>query len=159
MIIIAGIDPGATGGIAFHYTYDEPGENEWVILPLPRNGDGSLEVKRLHHVLKFTDFVYLESQFSGTGNRIVKEQGAIEAICELLNIKVVTVQSRTWKRAIIPDAGKGKPEQKAAMIAKCLALGIQLPTLKPAGTKLHDGCADAVGIALYGVQQLQKERK
>lgn len=156
MIIIAGIDPGATGGIAFYYTYDEPGKNEWVVLPLPRNGGGSLEVKKLHHVLKFTDFVYLESQFSGTGNRIVKEQGAIEAICELLGIKVVTVQSRTWKKAIIPNAGKGKADQKAAMIAKCLAMGIELPTLRPTGTKLHDGCADAVGIALYGVQKEKK---
>ena len=155
MIIVAGIDPGATGAYALMSQDGRP----MSISPLFRKDDGSLDVKVLHLALGLNSVkvVYLESQFSGTGNRIVKEQGAIEAICELLNIKVVTVQSRTWKRAIIPDAGKGKPEQKAAMIAKCLALGIQLPTLKPAGTKLHDGCADAVGIALYGVQCAMKD--
>lgn len=156
MIIIAGIDPGATGGIA----HMSPDDNEVAVCPMPRNKDGSLDVKTLHWLLSPNSFirvVYLESQFSGTGNRIVKEQGAIEAICELLNIKVVTVQPRTWKRAIIPDAGKGKADQKAAMIAKCLAMGIELPTLRPTGTKLHDGCADAVGIALYGVQCAMKD--
>lgn len=140
---IAGIDPGITGGVCVS---PSPGIYRPPV-PLERKPDNTLDAIWLYHLLKKSEVetVCLEAQFKGI--KIVQETGMVLAVCDLLGVHVAVIHPLAWKKLVIPEAGKA---QKFAMISRCLKDGIPLPNLKPKSKKLHDGCADAYGICLYG---------
>jgi hypothetical protein len=159
--LIVGIDPGKQGAIAFLEIVPADSPVVVKVVPLPRTETGSgLDVIALYHLINrmnecpnYTKKILVEAQWHGVGGKIVKELGAIIAICQIVGVDVVEVQPLAWKKVVIPGFIKGKDAQKGAMIQKCADWGIQLPTLTKNGKKLHDGCADAIGIAYYGVQK------
>jgi len=53
---------------------------------------------------------------------------------------------------MFPDQKTNKDKDVA--IKYCLEAGYELPTLRPKGKKLHDGVADSICIALYGLKDL-----
>jgi hypothetical protein len=96
---------------------------------------------------------YVEIQQIRSGNRgnllIGENYGRILAVLEMMDITIRLVRSGDWKKALFP--GQKTQGNKDISIQYCLQAGYELPTLRPKGKKLHDGVADSICIALYGL--------
>lgn len=167
-MIVIGIDPGKYGGIVFM----DMGKN-CKTFPLPLTGNridvGSLQELIYEtglHDVSFWDraaggnvewaIAYVEIQqvrHGNMGNLLIGENyGRILAVLELMDITIRLVRSQDWKKAMFP--GQKTAGNKDISIQYCLDAGYELPTLRPKGKKLHDGIADAVCIALYGLKEI-----
>jgi len=158
-MIVVGIDPGKTGGIAFL----EKGKNcEGGLYKMPINVSkvdvGELQTIFLEHLSTGEEHqVYIEKQQVRARQRggalIGENYGRIVAVLELLELTTIEVIPRVWKSTLFPD--QVTAGNKEISIQKCINEGYDLPTLKPTGKKLHDGIADAICIALYGWKKLE----
>lgn len=159
-MIVVGIDPGKQGGIAFMVR-----GKDCKAFPLPIV-DRKVDVGKLQELIienctamDFGGHVYafVEVQQIRSGNRgnllIGENYGRITAMLDLLTYSTEEVHAWDWKKALFP--GKKTKGNKEISIKRCLDEGYDLPTLKPAGKKLHDGIADAICIALYGLKKLE----
>ena len=168
-MIIIGIDPGKYGGIAFM----NKGENTRAF-PLP-TVDDRVDVGKLqemiyeigYHEVNFWGrahggeaewaIAYVEVQQTRAGNKgnllIGANYGRILAVLELMDISIREVTPRKWKGSLFPDQ---KTEgDKDVSIKYCVEAGYDLPSLRPRGKKLHDGVADAICIAVFGVKDAE----
>ena len=156
-MVVIGIDPGKTGGIAFM----DPSLNcQTFKMPIYPNSNridvGKLQEIFLEKAFKTLLFgekiAYVERQQVRHGQRggsiIGENYGRILTVLELLDISYKEVLPWTWKGWLFP--GKKTDQNKKIAIEWCVDQGYELPTLRPKGKILHDGVADAICIAKYG---------
>lgn len=157
-MIICGIDPGLDGGLAFL-------DGEGRILGLHcmpvikgnrkgcRGGKSTIDLAEVRRLLPVVGMLVLEDVYAfkgqGAGGALNfgKGWGAIYGLAVAQDMSVRIVKPQTWKAAIL----KGTAKDKAAAIRYALDRwpGVDL---KPGRkTTYHDGLADALGIAAYGL--------
>ncbi|MDW8224381.1 MAG: hypothetical protein RMJ82_15670, partial [Gemmatales bacterium] len=72
--------------------------------------------------------------------------GGIVGCCETLEIPILFIQPTIWKKVLFPEKWKEKL-QKSDIIAYCQTrFGSKIPK--------HDGIADAICIALCGIEKI-----
>jgi hypothetical protein len=143
-MMILGIDPGQSGGLAF-IDFDS---RQCHLYPMPLRGS-RVDVYTLQDLIiqHAPQRAYLEAQRVKGNQRgqalIMLNQGRLEATLELCDVGYSLLDPKVWQKAINVSGDKNEHIDHAA--AYC-----QIPTLKPNGRKLHDGIADAVCIAVAG---------
>jgi len=154
-MVVIGIDPGKTGGIAFMNS-----ESNCKAFPLPIEIN-RVDVGKLQEIIleqaqytpvRYKSVAYIERQHVRAMQRggilIGENYGRVLAVLDLLEIPYVEVLPYTWKGTLFP--GVNTKGDKEITVKRCLDQGYKLPTLRPNGKKLHDGVADAICIAAYG---------
>jgi crossover junction endodeoxyribonuclease RuvC len=158
-LIICGIDPGLDGGIAI---LDGDGKILRLI-PMPiikagrkgcRGGKASLDLGAVNEAIPLTSsMVVLEDVYAIKGQgasgalNFGKGWGSIYGLVRGAGTPIMVVKPQTWKASIL----RGTAKDKAAAIRYALDRwpGVDL---KPGRrTKHHDGLADALCLAAYGL--------
>lgn len=155
--MIAGIDPGYTGGIAILSDNGNAISNLYD-MPILDIGKGKkyLDGNRIREIFLECEVkvVFIEKAQTMPGQGIsstgayMKAAGIIEGICIGMEISYELVHPMSWKRAILKDMPKGKE----ASILKCKQL---FPGWTLNRKKDH-GICDAALIALYGIRNILK---
>jgi hypothetical protein len=146
-MMILGIDPGQSGGLAF-IDFSADGVLSSTLYPMPiRAGRVDVDAMKDLIIQHKPQRAYMEAQRAKSGQRgqalIMLNQGRLEAVLELCDVGYSLLDPKVWQKAINVSGDKNEHIDHAA--AYC-----QIPTLKPNGRKLHDGIADAVCIAVAG---------
>ncbi len=158
---ILGIDPGKTGGLAIAEMYD----GKWLINPyvLPVGGRWvdvcALQDFLIYHSPShtFIEKQQIRGRQSAKGNMtIAGNYHRVLSVLELCGIEYAEVEPKTWQKAILPGI-TGRENLKLAAVTYAQGTGVHIPTLRPNGKILHDGCADAVCIANYGIRSITLE--
>lgn len=146
-MIIAGIDPGKSGGIA---TIDESGLISVTAMPIAgKMYDGP----RINEFIRRVDLVVIEKVSARPGQGVTgmfnfgMGYGMLQGICLGAGIPYELVRPQEWKNLVL----KGTPKDKDAAIAYCrhrFPSVSLLPT--PKCTKPSDGIADALCLMEYG---------
>lgn len=148
MSVIAGIDPGLKGGIA------ALSEHEHIAIPMPLVGK-EVDVSTLVAFLRGikVDLVVIEKaqsmpkQSSQSGFNYGVGYGDIRGGMKALGIPYVEVRPTAWKKLVLA----GTKRDKSAAV-EFVARRYPVIDLIPEGCrKPHDGIADAVCLAHYGI--------
>ncbi len=152
-----GVDPGLEGGLAFVSLNDADKRGVYKMPIKPSRIAAGNEVDTAavwqlflkHH----PHTVFIEKQQTVHARGAIKNgmnMGRLVALCELSNAPFDLVAPVTWESRMIPDwKEKSRKEKKEWAIEYAQSIGFNIPTLKPTGQKLHDGCADAVCILAW----------
>jgi len=139
--MIAGVDPGLTGGIAI---YDGGTYN---VFPMPVVGK-SVNALALLGLLDGVSRVFVEVPYLSGGNGGTLTSGAnygrILAVCEMAGIPVTLVTPSVWTKKMLGKTGGDK--SIAADWVRRNYPNVDLPPTKAARV----GCIDALLIAEYG---------
>lgn len=171
---IAGIDPGASGALAFLSLDREAPDPILHVLDLPfysvrtstrsRSRSRSVLDKARLKALLLDEapgplrHVFYEDQIAAPGQSVValsttfRNLGAIEALLSLLDLPHTCVRPSEWKASILRGSPKGN---KAASVDRVLQLFPKAPVRGPRGGLLHDR-AEAILIALHGRKALRR---
>jgi crossover junction endodeoxyribonuclease RuvC len=153
---IVGVDPGINGGIAF---FENTLLVSVVCTPIIKNEKkkNTLDNYRIGKMIQnfAPDYVYIEKVGAMPGQGVTSMfnfgfvTGCIYGICGGLGIPIREVRPQEWKKTIL----KENDHDKDAAVAFCLEnfADIDLKRTKRC-KKDHDGMAEAVCIALYGLQ-------
>ena len=145
-MIIAGIDPGKSGGVAVIGDDGVP----WP-KPMPMNGD-DVDVTIMADYLSGIDMVWIEQSqpvplFGAKGN--FKLGGTYHSLCTMLrcwHIPYQVVRPQEWMKLVF--AGMAKPKKEDKIKQSVIYCQRKYPNL--AIKKTQDGMSDAVCIAEYG---------
>ena len=153
-MILCGIDPGKTGGIAF---YDTGHEVIMAGKKMPLNDDKMVDVCTIQDWLinAKPSHVYIEKQSvygtQGGGLTIGTNYGRLTAVVELCGLRMHEVTPREWQAALGINGGH------EAHVQWCLDNWHNVPwsSYKQDGTPTaravrHDGVAAAICIAVAG---------
>lgn len=151
-MIIAGIDPGLKGAIAFHY----PRAERTIALPLPVSG-GEIDGNTFAQLLKEyqPDLVVVEKVASMPGQGVSstftfgKGYGVLLGVLSGLGISTELVTPQAWKKAVLA----GSTKDKDVAIAYCRRVYPSVSLVLPGCRKPHDGIADSLCIMTYGVRK------
>ena len=139
--MIAGVDPGLTGGIAIH-----DGET-YNVFPMPVVGK-SVDVLALRGLLDGVSRVFVETPFLSSGNGGMLTSGAnygrILAVCEMAGLPVTLVRPADWVKKMLGKTGGDK--SIAADWVRRNYPNVDLPSTKAARV----GCIDAILICEFG---------
>jgi len=139
--MIAGIDPGQTGGVAI---YDGGTYN---VFPMPVVGK-SVDVVNLRELLQGASRVFLEVPYLKGANAGTLTSGAnygrILAVCEMAGFPVTLVRPSVWTKKMLGKTGGDK--SIAADWVRRTYPNVDLPSTKAARV----GCIDAILIAEFG---------
>lgn len=160
-VITIGIDPGLTGAVAFVDSRGSCVVEDLPTVDLPGNGmvkrriDGRAlaDLLRRHVPAADAALVVVEDVHAIGGSAVqtmgsmMRSLGAIEAVLEVLKLRVEMVKPQAWKRHF------GLKSDKAASLATARALypGAAATALKLAK---HHNRAEAVLLAHYGQKEL-----
>ena len=152
-MIFVGIDPGKTGGV--YFLDGISGTGFGVPMPLDSNGDACvstlqqylLELCQDWDVPHYNVYVLIEEQ--QRGKKISFQEGRLTACIDLLDMNRMSVRPQVWQKRIFSNLEEVPQDTKQASMVFCELMGIELPTLTPTGTLLHDGIADAYCMAVY----------
>jgi Holliday junction resolvasome RuvABC endonuclease subunit len=169
--VIAGIDPGLTGGIAIYNQAD----GEWLYigeLPVVIEKDPkgkkkdvkSIDVVALAKLLKEynVDYVFIEKVHAMPGQGVTsmftfgEGYGRVNAVAELCTKEVRRMTPQVWQKIVFGSTDKTTPPKERAV-----ALAIRLigkPPMKHRGRVPHLGMCDAVCIARAGSVSLNMLR-
>lgn len=156
---VVGIDPGLKGGIAILSDTDSP-----AVIPMPVAGK-EIDVHYIKGWLGglagFPVYVWIEKVHSMPQQGVAStfnfamNYGVVIGAVQSLGYPLQLVAPQTWKKVILKDTDRSK----AAAIAYVLR---RFPDVNlyetPRSRTLHDGMAESVCIAEYGLLQLQKEQ-
>lgn len=149
-MIVAGLDPGLKGGIAF---MDE--DDPLMAAPMPKL-KSIVDVVELSNMMKSMEprRVYIERQSilagQGAALTIGSNYGRLLAVCELLGVPYTLVTPGQWKkRCGFPTGCKGKEKAEAAF--ELVRRDFGDPVVQKLGLKVtRDGPVEALLIAKYG---------
>lgn len=170
-MIIIGIDPGQTGGLA---RVDVPFESATSFLvtpmptiPKPKGGSRLLSLATLTDQLRYWRFpensvcrVFIERAHAMPKQGVTSMFnygmgfGQIEGILAALTIPYTMVEARTWTKAMWEGTSDGDPKARSLIVARRLFPGVKLTVGK--GTVPHKGIVDALLIAEYGRRSLSR---
>lgn len=155
-MIIIGIDPGKKGGIAT--LVDGAICN---VYPMPLGGN-EIDVKKLGWYISSVQpdcAVWIEKLHPMPKNgsisafRLGENYGTIKAIVRAMGVSLFEVPPQTWKKVIL----SGTDKSKAAAIDFCLKTWPGVNLLPTERSRMpSDGMADALCIALFGLQEWRK---
>jgi hypothetical protein len=146
-MMILGIDPGQSGGLAFIDFYAD-GVLSSTLYPMPIRA-GRVDVDAMQDLIiqHKPQRAYMEAQRAKSGQRgqalIMINQGRLEAVLELCGVGYNLLDPKVWQKAIGVSGSKAEHIEYAGQYC-------HIPTKFPKGRKLHDGIADAVCIAVAG---------
>ena len=159
-MVIIGVDPGKKGGIAVI------GENKEIIslTPMPLIGGKTIDANALANLFEVADSVmYIEKVNAMPKQGVVSMFnfgfgcGLIEGIAAAFSIPYYKITPQTWMK-IMHRGCDGKLDTKSRSIQ---VVKRQFPNLSllatPRSKKDHDGMAEALLIALYGLGQERPE--
>lgn len=157
MFNIAGVDPGASGGIV--YLGDDPITYEMPVFLITKGKSQRRQINIPAFIEIFEDnrpeHVFIEkvsAQF-GNGASAAFSFGWNCSIVEVtmcaLKIPFTYVTPMTWKKAMDCPADKDGARQRASQLLPALAHNWSL--------KRQDGVAEAALIALYGIRKLSPQ--
>lgn len=150
--LIAGVDPGATGGVCF---YDLENERVVHIASMP-DPEGFIEIFKQYK--KQLKIVFVERQWAHSKQGLVSaftlgtHYGILQGILTTLKIPFVTVAPQSWQCYFF-----GKDGLKGRKFVKKLSLE-KAKELHPEAEIKHDGHSDAVLIAEFGKILLSDEK-
>lgn len=142
---VCGIDPGFRGGLAL---LDVSGNLDDVI-PMPVSG-GEIDVKTVYDYVQQAQVAYIEkvNAYAGGSRSSAFSFGrnleAVVAPCRLAGLTLRWVIPSRWKPAMLGHTGGTKEESVA--LAKSIYPSSRIGN--------HDGMAEAILIALYGIRYL-----
>ena len=145
-MIVIGIDPGQTGGIAIIRDGDVT-----CALPMPVIEKG-LDAKAIRDVIHVADFVVMEKVSAMPKQGMVSTfhfgvgYGMLQGIILTLGIPLRLVTPQAWKKEILA----GTTKDKAASIDYCKRVYPYINLIPKGHRKPHDGIADAILIADFG---------
>jgi len=148
-MIVIGIDPGQTGGIAIIRDGDVT-----CALPMPVTEKG-LDAKAIRDVIHVADFVIMEKISAMPGQGVTGMfhfgvgYGMIQGIVITLGIPLRLVTPQAWKKEILA----GTTKDKSASIDYCMRVYPSVNLIPIGHRKPHDGIADACCIAEYGYRK------
>lgn len=149
--LIAGVDPGATGGVCF---YDLENERVVHVASMP-DPEGFIEIFKQYK--KQLKIVFVEKQWAHSKQGLVSaftlgtHYGILQGILTTLKIPFVTVSPQSWQCYFF-----GKDGLKGRKFVKKLSLE-KAKELHPEAEVKHDGHSDAVLIAEFGKALLSNE--
>ena len=150
--LIAGVDPGATGGVCF---YDLENERVVHVASMP-DPEGFIQIFRQYK--KQLEIVFMERQWAHSKQGLVSaftlgtHYGILQGILTTLKIPYVTVAPQSWQCHFF-----GKNGLKGRKFVKKLSLE-KAKELHPEAEIKHDGHSDAVLIAEFGKILLSDEK-
>ena len=150
--LIAGIDPGATGGVCF---YDLESERIVCTTSMP-DSEGFIKIFKQYK--KQLKIVFVERQWAHSKQGLVSaftlgtHYGILQGILTTLKIPYVTVAPQSWQCYFF-----GKDGLKGRKFVKKLSLE-KAKELHPEAEIKHDGHSDAVLIAEFGKILLSDEK-
>lgn len=152
-MIIAGVDPGKTGGIAVCDT-ENPGRIK--ACPMPVSGK-EIDGEMLARYLSDVNLVILEKVAARPGQGVSSMfkfgmvYGIVQGVCLGRKIPFELVTPQRWKKIVLADTKKDKD----AAISYCRR---RFPDVSLLATersrKPHDGMADALCLMEYGRRQI-----
>jgi hypothetical protein len=164
-MIIVGIDPGLTGGLAF---ITDKNLCQVYAMPTKKKESGGVGINTVK-IARFLrtiqpDHVFIEEvmSFSGASNNHsikVSSQnwGRIVGILELLDISYSIVDCRLWQKQLgVAKAVKGVKDVKDRIYARAQVIFPDVNFVPEGKTAFHDGMVDAAMIAKYGLNVLTK---
>ena len=149
--LIAGVDPGATGGVCF---YDLENERVVHVASMP-DPEGFIEIFKQYK--KQLKIVFVERQWAHSKQGLVSaftlgtHYGILQGILTTLKIPFVTVSPQSWQCYFF-----GKDGLKGRKFVKKLSLE-KAKELHPEAEVKHDGHSDAVLIAEFGKALISNE--
>ncbi|MCP5016905.1 MAG: hypothetical protein GY938_16795 [Ketobacter sp.] len=158
---ILGIDPGKSGGIAL--IDGERVVNTWIMPTTPEpkkriNTPALIDILSAHDV----DKIYIEEQWvkKGQGGALTigKNYGRILGILELGVAPIIEVRPKVWQSRMLAMQMYKTQNTKQASILYCRDRGWDVPmTSNYKNATPHDGVADALCIAAYGMELARVE--
>ena len=155
MAFCAGIDPGATGGLAVVST-DLREAHAWIY-----PGDVTLAAELLREVWG----EYRPDLFCLEHVRSMPKQGVAstfafgrafglwEGLLAGLSIPWIYVTPQVWQRKLLDPGGKGTTKERSLSMARRLFPGVDLKRKK------DHGSADALHLARYAIRELRGQRQ
>lgn len=141
------IDPGKNGGFC---VYDTAAANFEIVRRLPHDGD-RVDVGKLQEIIvnHRIDRVVIEVQHARARQRgqglVMLNYGRLTAIADLCSVRLDELTAQVWQAALHGCA----TSDKHRTIDYLLERGYHVPmTSSRANASYHDGCSDAMGIAL-----------
>jgi crossover junction endodeoxyribonuclease RuvC len=155
-MILAGIDPGFSGGITI---YDNNTLVDCIIMPIEEkeNGKNKINGKEIYRYLTTNkvEIVYLEHvhAFAGQGRTSIwnfgEGVGMVKGVCESIGISYVEISPQRWKKLVLGEKYIHDEKSGAIQFVKDTYPNVNL--LKSARCKVpHDGKADSICIGHYG---------
>lgn len=169
MVVVIGIDPGLTGGVAAVYPHSKRcAVRDLPTTQLPGNGLVKRRLQGRDFALMLRDLagadmamhVYVEQvRTMGGKNNAVQTQGsllrtlgAIEAALDILRIVPVMVEPRAWKAHF--GLARLPQETVAAFKARSLAMARKLYPDADLPLAKHQNRGEALLVAHFGASQL-----
>jgi hypothetical protein len=149
-MVILGIDPGKHGGLCFWN--DSSGDT----YPMPMR-ENEVDVCRLQELIIQHDpeFAFLEQQQSRARQQgqgvIMQNFGMLLATLRLCDIPTAVVTPQMWQGALGLSGDKAEHIRFAEMFVNIPYTAYNNDGSPRANASLHDGIADAVCIARYGL--------
>ncbi len=173
--MVIGIDPGKSGGIAVVTSTSFDAD------PMPVSSDGLVDCRQLAQWISDKRSVWgsgkdvsvwIEDVHAMPGQGVCsmfsfgRGLGAVEGVCGALGLAIHRVRPQEWVKEAqrvlgehgVDPGASGKVKGKGAVWAKRIWPDVRLQAT-PRSKKDHDGMADALMIAWYGMRFLESKRK
>lgn len=161
--LVIGIDPGLSGAIAAIKVGGGVEVVETTVMPLVSGEIDIRAVTRLVSTGLLSRLVVIESVHSmpkqGVSStfKFGKAFGILLGVCGALRIPYILITPQQWKKTVL--YGLDWKQNKGASVTFVQRRFPDLSLLAtPRCKKPHDGIADAVCLAMFGVNQFLKER-
>jgi len=159
-VIIIGIDPGLSGGIALYDTK----YNTWIVYVMPVEKKTGIHVAEIH--ARFCSYIHdwsdtlavIEKVHAMPGQGVTSMftfgmgYGKVIGLLETLEIPYLNPTPQQWKKRILEGTTKDKDATIAYVKQRYPAISL-LPTQRC--TKPHDGMADAICLCEYGMKEVK----
>lgn len=148
---IVGVDPGKSGGLACIDSLN----GTFKYIPMPLVGK-EIDAKAIHVFLMECqpDLVVIEKVHAMPGQGVTsmfnfgKAYGSVIGLVTGLSIPLAYVTPQAWKKLVLAGTNKDKDAAITYVAQRYPNINLVLPRCR----KPHDGIADAVCIAEYGIK-------
>lgn len=163
-MIVIGIDPGQTGGLAKLTEVSGPYVFPMPTVAAPKGSGHVLDLGSLIQILEAwtspatTAHVFIERAHAMPKQGVTSMFnygmgfGQILGILAAIPLKYSLVEARTWTKAMHEGTPAGDTKARSLIACQRLFPGVKLTAGR--GTKPHKGIVDALLIASYGRRQL-----
>lgn len=145
MSVIIGIDPGQKGGIAVIVG------TELTVIPMPETRKQVYDWLKAWKAMDVTCVIEsvhtMPKQGIASTGKFMKGYGEVLGICTALGFRILEPTPQCWRKTVLVGTDKGK----IASIQRCENLYPDVNLILPRCRKAHDGMAEAVLMAHFGL--------